>query len=63
MAKLPAQKAAEREFATRPRLRMPVGYRVAEFAKAAAAVLQKGLRPKRNRAGLSLVVNNTGLRR
>lgn len=63
MAKLPAVKAAEREFAVRPRLRMPLGYRMAEFAKAAAATLRSRLKPNRNGAGLRLVVNNTGLRR
>lgn len=63
MAKLPAIKAAEKEFAVRPRLRMPLGYRMAEFAKAAAATLRSKLRPSRNEAGPRLVVNNTGLRR
>jgi hypothetical protein len=63
MATMPALRAAERELARRPRLHMPVSYQVAAFAKAAAAVLKKSVAPKRNKTGLSLVVNNSGLRR
>lgn len=63
MAKLPAQKAAEREFAVRPRVRMPMSYRASEFAKAAVVALKRTLQPKRVMARPRLVVNNTGLRR
>lgn len=63
MATLPAIKAAERELAGRQRLKMPLSYRLGEFAKASAAALRSTLKPSRNKAGLRLVVSNTGLRR
>ncbi len=66
MARLPAIRQAEQEFARRKRLKMPLSYRLAEQVKnwrSAAVMLAQRVKAKRNKAGLRLVVDNTGLRR